>query len=62
MPLKPHPKDPKKMVYKSRKYNLPKPWVGLTDKEIQNFLIEPVEKNLYTFARFIEKTLKEKNA
>jgi hypothetical protein len=34
MPLKPHPTDPDKMVYVSRQYNLPKPWVGLTDDEL----------------------------
>ena len=32
MPLKPHPTDPDKMVYESRKYDLPKrEWVGLTE-------------------------------
>lgn len=33
MPLKPHPTDPDKMVYVNAEYNLPKPWVGLTDDE-----------------------------
>ena len=38
-----------------------KPWQGLTDEEIRNFLINPVEQNLYSFARFVEAKLKEKN-
>ena len=31
MPLKPHPTDPDKMVYESRKYNWspPAPWVNM---------------------------------
>ena len=34
MPLKPHPTEPDKMVYVNAEYNLPKPWVGLTDEEV----------------------------
>lgn len=33
MPLKPHPTDPDKMVYVKAEYDMPKPWVGLTDDE-----------------------------
>jgi hypothetical protein len=33
MPVKPHPTDPDKLVYVKAEYNLPKPWVGLTDAE-----------------------------
>ena len=33
MPLKPHPTDPDKLVYESRRYVF-KDWVGLTDDEI----------------------------
>ena len=35
MPLKPHPTDPDKMVYESHQYDLPKPWVGLTQEQRQ---------------------------
>lgn len=34
MPLKPHPTDPDKLVYESRRYMF-KDWVGLTDEEIE---------------------------
>ena len=40
---------------------LPKPWQGLTDEEIKSLLWETRVDNL-TFARVIEKVLKEKNA
>lgn len=33
MPLKQHPTDPDKMVYVKAEYDMPKPWVGLTDDE-----------------------------
>ena len=62
MPLKPHPTDPDKMVYESRKYDLPKPWVGLTDEEVNaivwNLPYEPSQEHI----RAIEAKLKEKNA
>ena len=34
MPLKPHPTDPDKLIYESRKY-LFKDWVDLTDEEMR---------------------------
>lgn len=34
MPLKPHPTDPDKLVYESRRYMF-KDWVGLSDEEIE---------------------------
>jgi hypothetical protein len=60
MPLKPHPTDPEKMVYVSREYKLPKPWVGLTDEEINSWDL-PVLPTLAEFARFLEKKIKERN-
>ena len=59
MPLKKHPTDPDKMVYVKAEYNLPKPWVGLTDEE----LIELSESGLYLWElwKAIEAKLKEKN-
>lgn len=57
MPIKPHPTDPDKMVYVKREYNLPKEWVGLTEKDIVDcFDLMPPK-----FARAIETKLKEKN-
>jgi hypothetical protein len=60
MPLKPHPTDPEKMVYVSREYKLPKPWVGLTDEEINSWDL-PVLPTLSVFARFLEAKIKDKN-
>ena len=69
--LKPHPTDPDKMVLVSREYKLPKPWVGLTDEEINSWEDMPMFFNMTTalevvptvaqFARFVEAKLKEKN-
>ena len=39
MPLEQHPTDPDKLRYVPAEYNLPKPWVGLTDKEIDQGLL-----------------------
>ena len=40
MLFKPHPTDSHKMVYESRKYELPKrEWVGLTKEEINQGLL-----------------------
>jgi hypothetical protein len=50
MPLKPHPTDPEKMVYVSREYKLPKPWVGLTDEEKQ-VCIKETDKLAGTYKR-----------
>ena len=35
MPIEPHPTDPELVVMRSHKFNLQKPWVGLTDEEVQ---------------------------
>ena len=35
MPIEPHPTDPGLVVMRSHKFNLQKPWVGLTDEEVQ---------------------------
>ena len=69
MPLKPHPTDPEKMVYVSREYKLPKPWVGLTDEEIHMTTVllgfNPEWKTEIGMTRAIvrnlEAKLKEKN-
>jgi len=59
VPLKPHPKDPDKLVFVKGEYNLQKPWIGLTDEE----LIELSESGLYLWElwKAIEAKLKEKN-
>ena len=65
MPLKQHPTDPDKMVYESRKYDLPKrEWVGLTEEDLK--LLSAEWRIVYgawmdDFARDIEAKLKEKN-
>ena len=64
MPVKPHPTDPDKVVYESRKYDLPKrEWVGLTDEEIDNLAeFHGLDFMSYSpFTRAIEAKLKEKN-
>ena len=64
MPVKPHPTDPDKVVYESRKYDLPKSeWVGLTDEEIDNLAeFHGLDFMSYSpFTRAIEAKLKEKN-
>ena len=63
MPLKPHPTDPEKMVYKRREYNLSKPWQGLTDEEIMLLLPGAVRlpPGWADTVRAIEAKLKEKN-
>jgi hypothetical protein len=60
MPLKPHPTDPEKMVYVSREYKLPKPWVGLTDDEV-NEIYASGDAYRIRIVRLIEAKLKEKN-
>ena len=60
MPLKPHPTDPDKMVYFNREYKLPKPWVGLTDEEINSWDL-PDKPTVAEFARFVEAKLRSKN-
>jgi len=64
MPFKPHPTDPEKLVYVSRKYDLPTKheWVGLTDEEVDG-LWEMAQawnppKHFYLL---VEAKLKQKN-
>ena len=38
MPLEQHPTDPDKLRYVPAEYNLPKPWVGLTDDEFKKMI------------------------
>jgi len=59
MPLKPHPTDPDKMVYVKAEYNLPKPWVGLTDEEAQ-WLYDNC-RTPSNLIEMVEAKLKEKN-
>lgn len=64
MPLEQHPTDPDKLRYVPAEYNLPKPWVGLTDEEITKtyWSREPFKRPTpIVFAREIEQLLKEKN-
>jgi len=61
MPLKPHPTDSDKMVYESRKYELPKrEWIGLTKMELIKCGVFPWG-NSYRLYEAIEDKLKEKN-
>jgi hypothetical protein len=46
--------------YNAAMAKLPKPWVGLTDEEINSWDL-PVLPTLAVFARFLEAKLKEKN-
>jgi hypothetical protein len=65
MPLEPHPTDPDKMVYKANKYNLQKPWQGLTDEEIKEIVGAwgslPISGYTRKLFDQIEAKLKEKN-
>jgi len=61
MPLKSHPADFDKMVYESRKYELPKrKWVGLTKMELIKCGVFPWGMS-YQLYEAIEAKLKEKN-
>jgi len=65
MPLKLHSTDSDKMVYESRKYDLPKrEWVGLTEEDLKPICDEwriVYGAWMHDFARDIEAKLKEKN-
>ena len=62
MPLKPHPTDSDKVVFVSRKYDLPKrEWVGLTDEEIETIYAECNVWDKFEYERMLEAKLKEKN-
>ena len=60
MPLKPHPTDPDKLVYESRRYMF-KDWVELTDEELHTVIRAGEYDSMEKFARAIEARLKEKN-
>ena len=61
MPLKPHPTDPDKLIYESRKY-LFKDWVDLTDEEIWTVLqFRGYNTDTIEIAKAIEQALKKKN-
>jgi len=68
MPLKDHPTDPDKWVYKSREYTTEedddiqdyvRPWVGLTDREMKDAI--SLDDTPMEMGRKIEQALKEKN-
>ena len=75
MPLKPHPTDPDKVIFVSRKYDWPKrEWVGLTEDEIHECfeeccnlkVVDPKggvrgSVNIFDVGRAIEAKLKERN-
>lgn len=67
MPLKPHPTNPDKMVYVNAEYNLPKPWVGLTDEDYINLLVQAAQpmktapEMAVAFGHLVEAKLMEKN-
>jgi hypothetical protein len=62
MPLEQHPTDPDKLRYVPAKYNLPKPWVGLTDEEHIALHDKFVDTDCYgLLIDAVEAKLKEKN-
>ena len=68
MPLEQHPTDPEKLVMRAGNYNynLQKPWVDLTDEEIQQcynaaYKVVQGRRLEVTFARAISVKLKDKN-
>ena len=63
MPIEPHPTDPELVVMRSHKFNLQKPWVGLTDGDWE-WVADKKETSLDTFAQgavWAADQLKEKN-
>jgi len=58
MPFEQHPTDPDKLIMRAGNYNLQKPWVPLTDEEIN---AAASCQSWKPFARAIEAKLKEKN-
>lgn len=63
MPLKPHPTDPDKVIFVSRKYDWPKrEWVGLTVDEIAELVCNLEDpENRIELGQKIEAKLKELN-
>jgi hypothetical protein len=69
MPFKQHPTDPTKVIYKTNEYCVPKPWVGLTDKNIEEVYeitsqqtLRPQDRHMVlAFAQAVEAKLKDKN-
>jgi hypothetical protein len=61
MPVKPHPTDPDKMVYVKAEYNLPKPWVGLTEGDRREIFDATERDDRGYVAALVEAKLKEKN-
>lgn len=62
MPLKPHPTDPDKLVYESRRYMF-KDWVGLTEEERSSFWTadQMTQKEWDELFDAIEAKLRDKN-
>jgi hypothetical protein len=64
MPFKQHPTDPTKVIYKTNEYWIPKPWMDLTNDEVQSIISNLLEDDptpLLTLADVIQERLKEKN-
>jgi hypothetical protein len=61
MPFKPHPTDPYLVIYYPNKYWIPKPWVGLTNEEI-DWILDLAYADDMELIKTIEAKLKEKNA
>jgi len=69
MPFKQHPDNPDLVIYKTNEYCVPKPWVGLTDEEIES-IVDANTTDISCFdilcdgfgvARWVMKQLKERN-
>ena len=69
MPLEPHPTDPDKLVMRAGGYNLQKPWVDLTETQIEIIYNEvakvyrgvPMPYGQVVFGRAVQARLKELN-
>ena len=75
MPFEQHPTDPDKLIMRAGRYNLQKPWVPLTDEDMQDVIQRAMHSitggdNTFTLSankiwvaivREVEARLKEKN-
>ena len=62
MPIEPHPTDPELVVMRSHKFNLQKPWVGLTVEERNACLVsaDPCEALADPEAKQLMEDIEEK--
>ena len=57
-----HPTDPDRVILRKPKYeDYKKPWVGLTDDEYQQILIQHDGAGLIAFFNLVEERLRSKN-